>query len=336
MRVIAFETSCDETAVAIYDHTDGLLANVIHSQFDVHAAYGGVVPELAARDHLRRLPVLFEQALAEASCDLDSIDAVGYTAGPGLLGALMTGASFAKGVARARGLPALGVHHLEGHLLAPMLEEPAPEFPFLAMLVSGGHTQLIRVDGVGRYTLLGETLDDAVGEAFDKSAKLMGLGYPGGAALSKLAEQGRRDAIAFARPMVDRPGLQFSFSGLKTAVANAVRDGANHADVAASFEQAVIDTLVIKIRRALDETGLQRLVLAGGVAANRPLRQRLATMMSERDGAVYYPSPVLCTDNAAMIAYTAAVRLESGEVDAIGGFSARARWPLGDLTVPVA
>lgn len=334
MRVIAFETSCDETAVAIHDDDGGLLANVIHSQFDVHAAYGGVVPELAARDHLRRLPLLLTQALRDADCGLEDIDAVGYTAGPGLLGALMTGAAFAKGVARARGLPALGVHHLEGHLLAPMLETPAPEFPFLAMLVSGGHTQLIQVDGIGCYELLGETLDDAVGEAFDKSAKLMGLGYPGGAALSQLAQEGRRDAIAFARPMVDRPGLQFSFSGLKTAVANALRAGSDHADVAASFEQAVIDTLVIKIRRALDETGLNRLVLAGGVAANRPLRERLAHIMAERDGQVFYPSTVLCTDNAAMIAYVAAQRLRAGEHDDASGFSARARWPLVELTVP--
>jgi len=334
MRVIAFETSCDETAVAILDGSRGLMANVIHSQFDVHAAYGGVVPELAARDHLRRLPLLLDQALREADCRWDDIDGVGYTAGPGLLGALMTGAAFAKGVARSRGLPALGVHHLEGHLLAPMLESPSPDFPFLAMLVSGGHTQLIRVDGVGRYELLGETLDDAVGEAFDKSAKLMGLGYPGGAALSKLAEQGSRDAIAFARPMVDRPGLQFSFSGLKTAVANALRNGADHADVAASFEQAVIDTLVIKIRRALEQTGLQRLVLAGGVAANRPLRARLARLMAERGGEVFYPSPVLCTDNAAMIAYVAAQRLLAGEHDAVPGFAARARWSLAELAPP--
>ncbi|ANJ67097.1 tRNA N6-adenosine(37)-threonylcarbamoyltransferase complex transferase subunit TsaD [Halothiobacillus diazotrophicus] len=331
MRVLGVETSCDETAIAIYDTEAGLLTNRIHSQTDVHACYGGVVPELAARDHVRKLPLLFAAAMAESGLSRDMIDGVGYTAGPGLQGALMTGAAFAKGLARALGRPALGVHHLEGHLLASLLEIPAPTFPFLAMLVSGGHTQLIAVAGVGDYVLLGESIDDAVGEAFDKSAKLMGLGYPGGAALSRLAQQGRRDAIHFPRPMVDRPGLTFSFSGLKTAVANAVAAGSDHADVAASFEQAVIDTLVIKIRRALDQTGYDRLVLAGGVAANRPLRERLRQVMAERGGAVFYPAPELCTDNAAMIALVAALRLEAGESDAAAGFSVRARWPLSEL-----
>lgn len=336
MRVLGIETSCDETAIAIYDTEAGLLTNRIHSQTDVHACYGGVVPELAARDHVRKLPLMFAAVMAESGLSRSMIDGVGYTAGPGLQGALMTGAAFAKGLAHALGRPALGVHHLEGHVLASLLENPAPAFPFLAMLVSGGHTQLIAVAGVGAYTLLGESIDDAVGEAFDKSAKLMGLGYPGGAALSRLAERGRRDAIRFTRPMVDRPGLDFSFSGLKTAVANAVTAGHAHEDVAASFEQAVIDTLVIKIRRALAQTGFDRLVLAGGVAANRPLRERLRQVMGERGGAVFYPAAELCTDNAAMIALVAALRLQSGERDPASGFSVRARWPLTELRVPEA
>lgn len=331
MRVLGVETSCDETAIAIYDTESGLLTNRIHSQTDVHARYGGVVPELAARDHVRKLPLMFASAMAESGLSRSMIDGVGYTAGPGLQGALMTGAAFAKGLARALDRPALGVHHLEGHLLASMLEDPAPTFPFLAMLVSGGHTQLIAVKGVGAYTLLGESIDDAVGEAFDKSAKLMGLGYPGGAALSRLAQQGRRDAVRFTRPMVDRPGLDFSFSGLKTAVVNAVAAGYAHADVAASFEQTVIDTLVIKIRRALTQTGYDRLVLAGGVAANQPLRARLKALMDDCGGAVFYPAPELCTDNAAMIALVAALRLQAGERDLVSGFSVRARWPLSEL-----
>lgn len=333
MRVLGIETSCDETAVAVYDTTRGLLANQIHSQTAVHAKFGGVVPELAARDHVLKLPQLLSQALAEANCSLGEIQAVGYTQGPGLQGALMTGAAFAKGLAMARGLPVLGVHHLEGHILAPLLDDPAPEFPFLALLVSGGHTQLIAAQGLGQYELLGESIDDAVGEAFDKSAKLMGLGYPGGAALSELAQQGRGDAIAFPRPMTDRPGLDFSFSGLKTAVSLAIAQGKPHADVAASFEQAVIDTLVIKIMRALNQTGLNRLVLAGGVAANRPLRARLAALMTERGGAAFYPPTPLCTDNAAMIALVAALRLSDHQQDADQTFMVRPRWPLMELVM---
>lgn len=331
MRVLGIETSCDETAIAIYDTEAGLLANQIHSQTEVHARYGGVVPELAARDHVRKLPLLLTAALADAGIDRSMIEGVSYTAGPGLQGALMTGAAFAKGLARALDCPALGVHHLEGHLLASLLETPKPTFPFLAMLVSGGHTQLIAVEAVGIYTLLGESIDDAVGEAFDKSAKLMGLGYPGGAALSELAQRGRRDAVRFTRPMVDRPGLDFSFSGLKTAVVNAVAAGHAHEDVAASFEQTVIDTLVIKIRRALEHTGYERLILAGGVAANRPLRERLRTLMLERGGMVFYPAPELCTDNAAMIALVGALRLQAGQCDPTAGFGVQARWPLTEL-----
>ncbi|HSH85311.1 MAG TPA: tRNA (adenosine(37)-N6)-threonylcarbamoyltransferase complex transferase subunit TsaD [Guyparkeria sp.] len=335
MLVLAVESSCDETAIAIYDGRGGqLLAHRVHSQTDVHTAYGGVVPELAARDHMRRLPTLARGAMSDAGLGYDRLDAVAYTAGPGLAGALMTGAAFAKGLATARGLPALAINHLEGHLLAPMLGEDPPSFPFLALLVSGGHSQLIEVAAVGRYRLLGESLDDAVGEAFDKSAKLMGLGYPGGAALSRLAEEGDPTAIPFTRPMINRPGLDLSFSGLKTAVANAVAAGYPHQDVAASFERTVIDTLEIKLRRALDQTGLERLVVAGGVAANRPLRARLTAMMSARDGTAYFPEIALCTDNAAMIALAGYLRLSAGERDPSAGFSVRARWPLEMLAAP--
>ena len=335
MRVLAVESSCDETALAVYDGREGrLLAHRVHSQTDVHAAYGGVVPELAARDHMRRLPMLARETMAEAGFGYDALDGVAYTAGPGLAGALMTGAAFAKGLAAARGLPALGINHLEGHILAPLLGAEPPSFPFLALLVSGGHSQLIEVREVGDYRLLGESIDDAIGEAFDKSAKLMGLGYPGGAALSKLAEQGDPAAIPFTRPMVNRPGLELSFSGLKTAVANAIAAGDPHQDVAASFERTVIDTLEIKLRRALDQTGLERLVVAGGVAANRPLRRRLTAMMADRGGRVFFPEIELCTDNAAMIALAGYLRLVAGERDAAAGFSVRPRWPLDALAVP--
>lgn len=335
MRVLAVESSCDETAVAVYDGPRGeLLAHRVHSQTEVHAAYGGVVPELAARDHMRRLPMLTRQTMVDAGLGFEALDAVAYTAGPGLSGALMTGSAFAKGIAASRGVPALGVNHLEGHILAPLLGDDPPAFPFLALLVSGGHSQLIEVQGVGRYRLLGESIDDAIGEAFDKSAKLMGLGYPGGAALSRLAEQGDGEAIGFTRPMINRPGLDLSFSGLKTAVANAVASGAPHADVAASFEKTVIDTLVIKLGRALDQTGLTRLVVAGGVAANRPLRERLRALMIDRGGAVHFPEIELCTDNAAMIALAGFLRLRAGGHDPAAGFSVRARWPLNDLAPP--
>ena len=335
MRVLAVESSCDETALAVYDgERSELLAHRVHSQTEVHADYGGVVPELAARDHMRRLPALARQVMADAGMGYHGLDAVAYTAGPGLAGALMTGAAFAKGISASRGIPALAVNHLEGHILAPLLEAEAPTFPFLALLVSGGHTQLIEVQAVGRYRLLGESIDDAIGEAFDKSAKLMGLGYPGGAALSRLAEAGDPDSVPFTRPMVNRPGLDLSFSGLKTAVANEVASGRGHADVAASFERTVIDTLEIKLRRALDQTGLDRLVVAGGVAANRPLRERLTGMMEARGGRVYFPAIELCTDNAAMIALAGCLRLMAGEHDGEPGFSVRPRWPLDSLQPP--
>ncbi|MFN2380929.1 MAG: tRNA (adenosine(37)-N6)-threonylcarbamoyltransferase complex transferase subunit TsaD [Guyparkeria sp.] len=335
MRVLAIESSCDETAVAIFDgHAGRLLAHRVHSQTDVHLEYGGVVPELAARDHMRRLPSLTRAALTDAGLGYDAIDAVAYTAGPGLAGALMTGAAFAKGIAASRVLPALGINHLEGHILAPLLGDDPPAFPFLALLVSGGHSQLIEVREVGGYRLLGESIDDAIGEAFDKSAKLMGLGYPGGAALSRLAEQGDPAAVPFTRPMVNRPGLDLSFSGLKTAVANAITAGKAHADVAASFERTVIDTLEIKLKRALEQTGLDRLVVAGGVAANGPLRRRLTGMMAERGGTVHFPEIELCTDNAAMIALAGCLRLAAGECDPQPGFRVRARWPLAELETP--
>ena len=335
MRVLAVESSCDETALAVYDGGTGqLLAHHVHSQTEVHAAYGGVVPELAARDHMRRLPGLARETMAEAGLGYESLNAVAYTAGPGLAGALMTGAAFAKGLAAARRFPALGVNHLEGHILAPLLGEDPPSFPFLALLVSGGHSQLIEVREIGCYRLLGESIDDAIGEAFDKSAKLMGLGYPGGAALSRLAEGGDAHALAFTRPMVNRPGLDLSFSGLKTAVANAIAAGSPHADVAASFERTVIDTLEIKLGRALDQTGLDRLVVAGGVAANRPLRRRLTEMMAARGGEVHFPDITLCTDNAAMIALAGCLRLMAGERDESAGFSVRPRWPLESMRTP--
>src|SRR5277367_4031677 len=285
MRVLGIESSCDETAVAVYDDAAGLLSHRLHSQVAMHRAYGGVVPELASRDHVRRLLPLVREALAEAQSERDSIDAVAYTAGPGLIGALLVGAGFAAGLSLAWGKPALGIHHLEGHLLAPLLEPNPPAFPFLALLVSGGHTQLVDVAGLGRYRILGETLDDAAGEAFDKTAKMLGLPYPGGAALAELAEQGHPGAFVFPRPMLDRPGLDFSFSGLKTAALVALRGrdltDATRADVARGFEDAVVETLAEKCRRALKASGHRRLVIAGGVGANRRLRARLAELVGE-------------------------------------------------------
>lgn len=337
MRVLGIETSCDETAAAIYDSETGLLGHALHSQVALHADYGGVVPELASRDHIRKLLPLVREALAVAGSKPDEIDGVAYTAGPGLIGALLVGACVARSTAYAWGVPAVGVHHLEGHLLAPMLEDERPQFPFAALLVSGGHTQLMRVDGVGNYTMLGETVDDAAGEAFDKTAKLLGLPYPGGAALAKLAESGRPGEFRFPRPMVDRPGMDFSFSGLKTAVVVALKkleaapDDRQRADIARGFEDAVVDTLAIKAIRALDETGLDELVVAGGVGANRRLREILNERAAARGGRVYYPRPEFCTDNAAMIAYAGCQRLMAGE--AIGlEIDAVARWPLDSLT----
>lgn len=316
MRVLGIETSCDETGVAVYDGARGLLSHALFSQVKLHAEYGGVVPELASRDHVRKLLPMVRRALADAKTDAGQIDGVAYTAGPGLLGALLVGACLARALAFAWKAPAIGIHHMEGHLLAPMLEEPRPEFPFVALLVSGGHSLLVDVAGVGRYHTLGESLDDAAGEAFDKVAKLLGLPYPGGPALAKLAEQGAPDHFQFPRPMTNRPGLDMSFSGLKTAVLTtqkqAPKDEQTRADLARGFEEAVVDTLVIKCERALEQTGHQRLVVAGGVGANRRLRARLKERVEQLGGQVFYPRLEFCTDNGAMIAYAGHLRLARG------------------------
>jgi len=338
MRVLGLETSCDETAVAVYDGDAGLLAHQVYSQVDLHAAYGGVVPELASRDHLRKLLPILKKVLDEAGGS-KAIEGVAYTSGPGLVGALMVGAAVARSLAFAWRVPCIGVHHMEGHLLAPLLEAEPPQFPFLALLVSGGHTLLAQVEGVGRYQILGSSLDDAAGEAFDKTAKLLGLGYPGGPQLAKLAEQGRPDVFRFPRPLTERPGLDFSFSGLKTAVVVALRgrelDDQTRADAALAFEEAVVDTLVIKCRRALEETDARTLVVAGGVGANRRLRARMRAM-GERDGVrVVYPRVEFCTDNAAMIALLGHLRLSAGQRDDLA-IGARARWPMTELLPPGA
>ena len=333
MRVLGIESSCDETAVAVYDANLGLLSHRLYSQVAMHQAYGGVVPELASRDHVRRLLPLVREALADAKSDRDSIDGVAYTAGPGLIGALLVGAGFAASLGFAWSKPVIGIHHLEGHLLAPLLEPNPPPFPFLALLVSGGHTQLVDVAGLGQYRILGETLDDAAGEAFDKTAKLLGLPYPGGAALAKLAETGRSDRFVFPRPMLDRPGLDFSFSGLKTAALVALRgrvlDDGIRADVARAFQEAVVDTLAEKCRRAVKFTGHRRLVVAGGVGANRRLRERLADLVRGVGGELHFPRAEFCTDNGAMIALAGCMRLTAG-VRQGRIIDARANWGLGD------
>ena len=324
MRVLGIETSCDETGVAVYDGVRGLVAHRLYSQIDLHRLYGGVVPELASRDHVRRLLPMVRECLAAAGGG--RVDGVAYTAGPGLVGALLVGAAFGRSLAYAWGVPAVGVHHMEAHLLAALLEDERPAFPFVALLVSGGHTLLVRVDAVGEYRVLGESLDDAAGEAFDKTAKLLGLGYPGGPELARLAQSGRAGAVPLPRPMTDRPGLDFSFSGLKTAAANAVRGGAAPADVARGFEDAVVDTLAIKCKRALEQEQVAALVVAGGVGANVRLRERLATVGRP----VFYPRPEFCTDNGAMVAYAGFVRLAAG-ADAPLAIGATARWALDTL-----
>lgn len=334
MRVLGIETSCDETGIAIYDGERGLLSHVLYSQIPLHADYGGVVPELASRDHVRKTLPLIKQALSEAGLTAADIDGVAYTAGPGLAGALLVGATLGRSLAFAWQKPALAVHHMEGHLLAPMLEERAPEFPFLALLVSGGHTQLVAVKGIGQYQLLGESIDDAAGEAFDKTAKLMGLDYPGGPLLAKLATQGDAKKYSFPRPMTDRPGLDFSFSGLKTAASMVIQKEGNsaqvQADIAASFQQAVVDTLLIKCRRALEQTGYKRLVIAGGVSANESLRQQLAALMQSLKGEVFYPRKEFCTDNGAMIAFAGYQRLKAGQQQDLS-IGVTPRWPLEQL-----
>jgi N6-L-threonylcarbamoyladenine synthase len=337
MRVLGIETSCDETGIALYDSEKGLLAHALHSQVAMHSQYGGVVPELASRDHIRRIIPLINSVLEEAGVIKTDIDGIAYTAGPGLIGALLVGVAVGRSLAYGWGIPAIGVHHMEAHLLAPMLEDNAPEFPFIALLVSGGHTQLVEVDAPGQYRILGESLDDAAGEAFDKTAKLLGLGYPGGPALSALAEKGNPDRFTFPRPMTDRPGLDFSFSGLKTYALNTVSahdlDDGLRADIARAFIDAVVDTLVLKCQRALEQTGLRSLVAAGGVSANRQLRQALANLADDLGARVYYPRPAFCTDNGAMIAYLGCLKLAAGHQEPLQ-FEARPRWPMAEL-VPV-
>jgi N6-L-threonylcarbamoyladenine synthase len=332
MRIIGLETSCDETGVAVYDSDYGLRAHALYSQISLHQDYGGVVPELASRDHVRRVLPLLKQVLDEAGLSRGDIDGVAYTAGPGLIGALLVGAALGRALAWSLQVPAVAVHHMEGHLMAPMLEDDPPHFPFVALLVSGGHTQLVRVEGVGQYTLLGDTLDDAAGEAFDKTAKLLGLGYPGGPALARLAEQGRSGRFVFPRPMLNRPGLDFSFSGLKTHALTVLQqqgdDPETRADLARAFEEAVVETLVVKCQRALAATGLDRLVVAGGVGANRRLRQQLDALSG--DGIrVHFPRLEFCTDNGAMIAYAGYRRLLAGQSEPLA-FGAWPRWALGE------
>ncbi|MBB1389860.1 tRNA (adenosine(37)-N6)-threonylcarbamoyltransferase complex transferase subunit TsaD [Shewanella sp. SG44-6] len=334
MRVIGIETSCDETGIAVYDDKLGLMSHVLYSQVKLHADYGGVVPELASRDHVRKIVPLIKQALAQANSSLNDIDGVAYTKGPGLIGALLVGACVGRSLAYAWNKPAVGVHHMEGHLLAPMLEDDAPAFPFIALLVSGGHSMLVQVEGIGRYQVLGESVDDAAGEAFDKTAKLMGLDYPGGPRLAKLAQKGLSVGYKFPRPMTDRPGLDFSFSGLKTFTANTIakepNDPQTRANIARAFEEAVVDTLAIKCKRALKQTGYKRLVIAGGVSANTRLRESLAEMMTNLGGQVYYPRGEFCTDNGAMIAYAGLQRLRAGHTEGLA-VKGQPRWPLDSL-----
>ena len=332
MLVLGIETSCDETGVALWDSRRGLLANLLHSQADLHAAYGGVVPELASRDHIRKISPLVQEALGEACVQLPDLDGVAYAAGPGLMGALLVGAAFGRSLAWSLDMPAFGVHHMEAHLLAPLIGADQPPLPFVALLVSGGHTQLVKVGGIGAYDMLGESLDDAVGEAFDKVGKMLGLGYPGGPAVAACAEGGDPARFRFPRPMTDRPGLDFSFSGLKTFALNTVNahqplTGQDRADIARAFEEAAVDTLVIKCRRALAACGCQHLVMAGGVSANRRLRRRLKAQL---DAEVHYAEPSLCTDNGAMIAYAGCQRLSAGERTPLH-IVTRPRWPMTEL-----
>lgn len=342
MRVLGIETSCDETGLAIYDSEQGLLAHSLYSQVKLHAEYGGVVPELASRDHVRKILPLLSDLLAKCGLEKTALDAIAYTAGPGLMGALMVGGSVATALSYALDIPVVGVHHMEGHLLAPMLEDSPPAFPFVALLVSGGHTQLVSVDGIGQYELLGESVDDAAGEAFDKTAKMLDLNYPGGPALASLAEKGDIGRFTFPRPMTDRPGLDFSFSGLKTFTRNLIDehkkggvlpDDQTIADISAGFQEAVVDTLVIKCRRALKQTDRQTLIIAGGVSANKRLQDKLEVALAKEGKKVYYARHEFCTDNGAMIAYAGCQRLLAGERE---GLSIRAtpRWPLDALCQP--
>ncbi len=335
MRILGIETSCDETGIAVYDDAQGLLSHELYSQVKLHADYGGVVPELASRDHVRKIVPLIEKAMADANTSPQDLDGVAFTQGPGLVGACLVGSSVGRSLAYAWNVPAVGVHHMEGHLLAPMLETQAPGFPFVALLVSGGHSMLVKVEGIGQYELLGESIDDAAGEAFDKTAKLLGLDYPGGPLLAKLAEKGEPGHYKFPRPMTDRPGLDFSFSGLKTFAANTIRDSdgseQSQANIAFAFQEAVIDTLIIKCKRALKQTGMKTLVIAGGVSANTMLREKMTSLMQDMGGEVFYPSLAYCTDNGAMIAYAGMQRLKAGETLPLSS-KAKPRWPLDELT----
>lgn len=334
MYVLGIETSCDETGVAIYHAERGLINHLLYSQVEMHSEYGGVVPELASRDHIRKLVPLIKQSLQESQLKSTDINGIAYTAGPGLMGALLVGAATARSLAWAWQIPVVAVHHMEGHLLAPMLEENPPEFPFVALLISGGHTLLVQVEGIGHYQLLGESLDDAAGEAFDKMAKMLGLGYPGGPRLSALAEHGKPQ-IKFPRPMTDRPGLDFSFSGLKTFALNTInaseKTGQDKANIAAAFQQAVAETLSIKCKRALHQTGLKRLVVAGGVSANKQIRASLTEMAAKEHTQIYFPRLEFCTDNGAMIAYAGCQRLIAGQQQGLEIF-ARPRWPMSELS----
>ncbi|MDH4235288.1 MAG: tRNA (adenosine(37)-N6)-threonylcarbamoyltransferase complex transferase subunit TsaD [Gallionella sp.] len=343
MITLGIESSCDETGIALYQMGRGLLAHTLHTQVAMHSEYGGVVPELASRDHVRRVIPLIRQTMSEADVPPARIDAIAYTQGPGLGGALLVGASVANALAYALDIPSIGIHHLEGHLLSPLLSDPAPAFPFVALLVSGGHTQLMRVDGVGQYTLLGETLDDAAGEAFDKSAKLLGLGYPGGPALAKLAVRGRSGIYKLPRPMLHSGDLEFSFSGLKTAVLTLVKqsstddhdlpDEQTRADIACAVQEAIIDVLASKAHAALAQTGLNQLVVAGGVGANQLLRARLTKDIGKRGGKVFYPDLEFCTDNGAMIAFAGALRLAQQQGKKDYRFGVKPRWDLAEITV---
>lgn len=335
MRVLGIESSCDETGIAVYDSDAGLLAHALHSQIETHALHGGVVPELASRDHVNYLVPLLDETLARAQLKISEIDGIAYTAGPGLIGALLVGSCFAKSLAYSLDRPALAIHHLEAHLLAAKMETPALDFPFIALLVSGGHCQLVEVKALGEYQLLGDTLDDAVGEAFDKTAKLMGIPYPGGAVLAGLADQCLATPYRFPRPMTDRPGLDFSFSGLKTHALTtwnqSLKDDKSRMEIAKAFQQAVVDTLLIKCKRAVEQSTCKRLVVAGGVGANRALRQALQEWIKTVGGVVYFPAIEYCTDNGAMVAYAGCLRMIRGEKDSGLGIEVKARWPLGHI-----
>ncbi len=337
MLVLGIETSCDETGIALFDGVRGIVAHEVYSQVEIHAVYGGVVPELASRDHVRKTLPLIKQTLESASTTLRDVDAIAYTAGPGLVGALLVGSSVARSLAFALDIPALGVHHMEGHLLSPMLDDNPPSMPFVALLVSGGHTMLVDVRALGDYRILGESLDDAAGEAFDKVAKMLDLGYPGGPAIERLAQAGRRGRFKFPRPMTNRPGLDFSFSGLKTFTLNTLNEHRDDADIgpdiASAFVEAVVDTFVIKCRRALQQTDYKTLVVSGGVSANRALREGLSKMAKPLGTTVHYPRFEFCTDNGAMIAYAGYCRLRTGAAEPLG-YSVRPRWPLDSLRVP--